>query len=116
MRWKDHVQQGVKQATKKIIALSGLRHLRPEQMRRLYQTCVTPAIDYASTVWHDPLRNKSHLRLLETVQRTALIRILSAFQTVSTDALEVESHILPTHLRLKQRGQTVAAPLQHFTG
>ncbi|GCB25864.1 probable RNA-directed DNA polymerase from transposon X-element [Aspergillus awamori] len=45
----------------------------------------------------------------ETVQRTALIRILSAFRTVSTAALEVQSYILPTHLRLKQRGQIVAA-------
>ncbi|KAI9035843.1 reverse transcriptase [Aspergillus affinis] len=78
-------------------------------MRQLYQACVTPIIDDASTVWHNPLRDKIYLRLLETVQRTALIRILSAFRTVSTVALEVESYMLPTHLRLKQRGQTVAA-------
>lgn len=109
MRWKEHVQHAVKQATKRIIALSGLRHLRPEQMRQLYQACVTPTIDYASTVWHDPLRSKTHLRLFETLQRTALIRILSAFRTVSTDALEVESHMLPTRLRLKLRAQTTAA-------
>ncbi|GAA93218.1 reverse transcriptase [Aspergillus luchuensis IFO 4308] len=109
MRWKEHVQEAVKRATKVNIALSGLRHLRPEQMRQLYQACVTPILDYASTVWHNPLRDKIHLRLLETVQRTALIRILSAFRTVSTAALEVESYILPTHLRLKQRGQIVAA-------
>ncbi|KAI3040862.1 hypothetical protein CBS147352_9731 [Aspergillus niger] len=109
MRWMEHVQEAVKRATKVNIALSGLRHLRPELMRQLYQACVTPILDYASTVWHNPLRDKIHLRLLETVQRTALIRILSAFRTVSTAALEVESYILPTHLRLKQRGQIVAA-------
>ncbi|KAL3246539.1 hypothetical protein ABHI18_012698 [Aspergillus niger] len=103
--------KAVKRATKVNIALSGLRHLRPEQMRQLYQTCVTPSLDYASTVWHNPLRDKIHRRLLETVQRTALIQILSAFRTISTAALEVESYILPTHLRLKQRGQIVAARL-----
>lgn len=45
------------------------------------------------------------------MQRTALIRILSAFKTASTTALEVESHMLPTHLRLKQRAQILAARL-----
>lgn len=80
-------------------------------MRQLYQACVTPIVDYASAVWHNPLRDKIHLRTLGTVQRTALIRILSALKTVSTPALEVESHVLPTHLRLKQRAQIVAARL-----
>ncbi|GAA92634.1 hypothetical protein AKAW_10748 [Aspergillus luchuensis IFO 4308] len=70
-----------------------------------------PTIAYASTMWHNPLRDKLHLRLLETVQRTALIRILSAFRTVSTAALEVETYILPTHLRHKQRGQVASARL-----
>ncbi|THC87494.1 hypothetical protein EYZ11_013059 [Aspergillus tanneri] len=34
MRWKDHVQQAVNRATKVNIALGGLRHLRPEQIRQ----------------------------------------------------------------------------------
>ena len=111
MRWKEHVQQVVKRATQVNIALGGLRHLRPEQMRQLYQACVAPIVDYASTVWHNPLKDKTHLRSLRTVQRAALIRILSAFKTVSTTALEVEIHMLPTHLRLKQRAQILAARL-----
>lgn len=78
-------------------------------MRQLYQACVTPIVEYASTVWHNPLKDKIHLRTLGTVQRTALIRILSAFKAVSMEAIEVESHMLPTNLRLKQRAQIVAA-------
>jgi hypothetical protein len=50
LRWKEHVQQAVKRATKVNIALGGLRQLRPEQMRQLYEACVTPVVDYASTV------------------------------------------------------------------
>ena len=111
LRWKEHVQQAIKRATKTTLALSGLRHLRPEQMRQLYQACVTPIVDYASTVWHDPLRDKTHLRHLNTVQRTVLIRILSAFRTVATTTLEVEAHILPTHLRLRHRAQRTIARL-----
>lgn len=111
LRWRDHVQQAIKRATKVAIALGGLRHLRPEQMRQLYQACVTLVMDYASTVWHDPLRDKTHLRHLNTVQRTSLIRILSAFRTVATTTLEVEAHILPTYLRLRHRAQNTIARL-----
>jgi ribonuclease HI len=111
LRWKEHVQQAIKRATKVSIALGGLRHLRPEQMRQLYRACVTPVVDYASTVWHDPLRDKTHLRHLNTVQRTSLIRILSAFRTVATTTLEVEAYILPTHLRLRHRAQNTIARL-----
>ena len=111
LRWKEHVQQVVKRATKVNIALGGLRQLRPEQMRQLYEACVAPIIEYASTVWHDPLRDKTHLRHLRTVQRAALIRILSAFLTVATSTLEVEAHVLPNHLRLRHRAQTTIAKL-----
>ena len=45
LRWKQHVQQAIKRATKVNIAIGGLRHLRPAQMRQLYQTCVTPVMD-----------------------------------------------------------------------
>ncbi|KAI3051528.1 hypothetical protein CBS147353_11591 [Aspergillus niger] len=90
LRWKEHIQRAVQRASKINIALSGLRHLRPEQIHQLYQACVIPVLDYAST-------------------RAALIRILSAFRTVSTTALEIEAHMLPTHLRLKQRAQIVIA-------
>lgn len=57
-------------------------------------------------VWHDPLRDKTHLRHLRTVQRAAFIRVLSPFRTVATTTLDVESHVLPTHLRLCCRAHT----------
>lgn len=111
LRWKPHVQQTIKRATKVNIALGGLRHLRPEQMRQLYEACVAPVIEYASTVWHDPLRDKTHLRHLRTVQRTALIRVLSAFRTVATATLDVEAHVQPIHLRLRHRAQNTVTRL-----
>lgn len=111
LRWWEHVQQAIKCATKTAITLNGLRHLRPEQMRQLYQACVSPTVDYASTVWHDPLRNKTHLRHLNSVQRTVLVRVLSAFRTVATETLEVEARILLTHLRLRHRAQRTIARL-----
>jgi hypothetical protein len=96
----------------------GLRKLRPEHKRQLYEACVTPVVDYASTVSHDPLRGKTHLRHLRTVQRTVLIRVLSAFRTVATTTLDVEAQVLLTHLRLRYRAQNTITrihtlPLTH---
>lgn len=111
MRWKEHVQQAIKRVTKVTVTLGGLRYLRPDQMRQLYQSYVTPVLDYVSTVWHDPLRDKTYLRHLNTVQRTSLVHILSAFRTVATATLEVEAYILPTYLRLRHRAQRTIANL-----
>src|SRR4051794_24839658 len=80
-------------------------------MRQLYQACVTPVLDYASTVWHNPFKDKMHLRSLVSVQRSALIRVHSSFRTVATQTLEVEAHVPPTRLRLKQRAQDVISNL-----
>lgn len=59
--WKEHIQQAIKHTAKVTITLGRLWHLRPEQMQQLYQACVTLVVDYASIVWHDPLRDKTHL-------------------------------------------------------
>ncbi|KAF3397636.1 hypothetical protein DPV78_008198 [Talaromyces pinophilus] len=90
LRWKHHVQQAVKRANKVAIAICGLQHLRPAQTRQPYQACGTPVVDYAATVWHSQRKDKSHLHVLRTVQRTALIQILSAFKTVLKSTLEIE--------------------------
>ena len=111
MRWKAHVQHATKKATTTALGMSGLRHLRPAQMRQIYQACVLPKLDYASTIYHNPLRDKGHLRVLRTVQRAALPRIISTLRTVATQALAVECHVLPMHLRLKHRGRDVIARL-----
>jgi hypothetical protein len=79
MRWKDHVQQAVKKATTTTLGMSGLRHLRPAQLRQIHQACVLPKLDYASTVWHNRRKDKGHLRVFGTVLRAALLRIISAF-------------------------------------
>ncbi|THC88350.1 hypothetical protein EYZ11_012209 [Aspergillus tanneri] len=42
---------------------------------------------------------------------TSLIRTLLAFRTVATTTLEVEAHVLPTHLCLRQRAQNTIARL-----
>jgi hypothetical protein len=98
-------------ATKVTIALIGLRQLRPEQMGLLHQACVTPVVDYASMVWHYPIRDKTHLRRLNAVQRTSLTRILSTFKTVATTTMDVKEHVPPTQLRHRYRAQNKIASI-----
>ncbi len=111
LKWRAHVQRAVKRATSANLAIGRLRQLRPAQMRQLYQACVVPRMDYASTVWHNPAKNKWQITALNTVQRPAMIKIISAFRTVATQALEVETFLLPTHLRLAQRAKDVVTNL-----
>jgi hypothetical protein len=66
-------------------------------------------MDYALAIWHNP--DKIYLRSLASVQRTALLKILSAFQSSATRTLEVEAYIPPTNLRLKRRAQDTIARL-----
>jgi hypothetical protein len=67
--------------------------------------------DPSKSVWHDPFKDKLHLRTLNTIQRDVLIRILSAFRTTATQALEMEAYVPSTRLRLKRRGRDVVASL-----
>ena len=78
-----------------------MRKLSLEQMRQPYEACVALVVDYASTVWHDPHRDKTRLQHLRTAQRRVLMRILSSFRTVVTAALDVEAYVQPMHLRLR---------------
>jgi hypothetical protein len=41
IRWKGHIQQAFKKATAATQGMSGLRHLRPAQMRQVYQLSLT---------------------------------------------------------------------------
>ena len=73
-----------------------------------------PIIDYALTVWHNPLKDKIHLKVLNTVQKSALIQILSVFRTIATTTMEVKTYTLPIHPCLKQRAQNVIVGLHIF--
>lgn len=112
LRWKDHTQYAVKKATMKSLAIARLRFLRPKQMRELYSACVIPKMDYASTVWYNPNKCVWITRTLDTVQRVALIRAISAFRTIATETVEVENHMLPTRLRLTLRAQNTITKLR----
>lgn len=112
LRWKPHVQRAISRATKTCLAIGRLRHLRPKQMRQLYQACVIPQMDYASTVWHSSQGCKWQISVLSKVQRLATIKTISAFRTVATETLDTEAFLLTTKPRLQHRAARVITGLQ----
>jgi len=97
-----HVQQKTTAATRALNMISRLCNsewgLSAAAMRQLYYTCITPIADYVAEIWWKGqigLANK-----LEKLQSEANRRILGAFRTSPTAALEIEASTLPVPLRL----------------
>lgn len=97
-----HVQQKTAAATRALNMISRLSNsewgLSAPAMRQLYYTCITPIADYGAEIWWKGqigLANK-----LEKLQSEANRRILGAFRTSPTAALEIEASTLPVPLRL----------------
>ena len=61
--------------------------VRPAEIRQIYQACVTPTLDSASTIRVDPYEEKDKLKTLTSVQWASLITILSSLRTVATRTL-----------------------------
>lgn len=83
--------RGKETATKTYLAIGRLRHLRPKQMRQLYQECMNPQMDYASTVWHSLKRRKWRVAVLSRIQRIATAKAISTFRTVGTETVDYEN-------------------------
>jgi len=67
-------------------------------MRQLYYTCITPIADYGAEIWWKGQIGLAHK--LEKSQAEANRRILGAFRTEPTAALEIPAATLPVPLRL----------------
>src|SRR5579859_3312344 len=91
--------------------------------RRLFTSVVAPRIDYAAIIWHRPGKygqttQPPQTSKLESAPRTATKAILGAFRTTATSALEIESGLMPPHIRLRSRTPHVytrmaTLPLDH---
>jgi len=97
-----YVQQKTAAATRALNMSSRLSNsewgLSAPAMRQLYYTCINPIADYGAEIWWKGqigLANK-----LEKLQAEANRRILGAFRTSPTAALEIEAATLPIPLRL----------------
>ncbi|CUS06679.1 unnamed protein product, partial [Tuber aestivum] len=100
-----HVKQKTAAATRALNMISRLSNsewgLSAPAIRQLYYTCITPIADYGAEVWWKGqigLANK-----LQKLQAEANRRILGAFRTSPTAAMEIEAATLRIPLRLDRQ-------------
>ena len=76
--------------------------------RQLFTAVIAARTDYAAIVWHRPkddnkIANTMQARKLTTIQRLAMKAIIGCFKTAPTAALEIETGLQPTWLRLQSK-------------
>lgn len=71
--------------------------------RVLLSGVVQSVLLYGAPVWYAVLEKKVYLNIVERLQRRIMLRVASAFRTVSTMALQVITATIPLELHVKER-------------
>lgn len=113
LSFRQHIQYAAKKGTKFALVISRIANCTRgpafHQTRILFTSVAAPRMDYAALVWYKPSRGgrprqcQTSIAKLDAAQRTAIKAILGTFRTTSTSALQVETSLMPTHLRLRYR-------------
>lgn len=74
------------------MALKRLRGLRPSTSRQLFNSVVTPTVDYASPVWSLGATTKI-VKMADEVQAIVAKSIILGFRTIARPIAEVEAAI-----------------------
>ena len=77
-----------------------------EAKRRLVASMVNSKLLYAAPIWTSALNNHAILNKLFSAQRGVVMRIVSAYQTVSTSAVLVLASVPPIDLLAEERKET----------
>lgn len=74
--------------------------------RKMLMEVINSILLYGSEVWASTLEKRNRAKRLLAVQRTAALRVTSAYRTVSTDAILVIAGIIPIDLQALERKNT----------
>ena len=74
-----------------------------ESKRRLLMSTTQSILLYGAEIWGDAVRQECRRKLLAKVQRTAALRVSSAYRTVSEQAILVISSTIPIDLLIEER-------------
>ena len=77
-----------------------------EAKRRLVASVVNSKLLYAAPIWTNALNNHAILKKLFSAQRGVVMRIVSAYRTVSTSAVLVLASVPPIDLLAEERRET----------
>src|SRR5947207_1080906 len=112
LQYTQHRQQIVKKGTAAAMGLARIAKstwgMHYQHVKQLYTAVVASRMDYAAIIWHRPaLYGKScattKTAKMDSVQRIAMKAILGCFRTTPNYAMERETGLLPTHLRLQSK-------------
>jgi len=111
--FRQHIQYAAKKGTQFALAISRITNCTRgpvfQQARTLFTSVAAPRMDYAAIVWYQPFQGTKTLNRqptvakLESAQQIAMKAILGTFRTTATSALQIETSLIPTHLRLRYR-------------
>jgi hypothetical protein len=91
LRYKQQVARAATKGLKPAMALKRLKGLSPAIARRLFETLVTPVIDYASNVWM--YASSIDRNTLERTQKIGAQAVTGCFRTIATAIAEAEAYI-----------------------
>ena len=105
LTFKAHVQKKVTAATRVLHLIHRLMNsewgLSAQAEKQLYLTCITSVSDYGAEIWWKG--QKSYQDQLQKLQNKALHKILGAFKTSPTAAMELKASIEPVKVRLNKK-------------
>ena len=108
LTFKEHLYSMSKKAAKVVAAVSRLmpNSKGPRQSkRRLLATVASSVILYGAPVWAKAMETKTYGKSIRSVYRLSALRVVSAFRTVSTDAVCVVANMPPLDLVARERQQ-----------
>lgn len=73
--------------------------------RAVLSSVIHNSLLYGAPIWKDALETRKNITILERVQRNILLRVASAYRTVSGTALQVVTGTLPIDLAVHERAE-----------
>ncbi|KAK9687919.1 hypothetical protein QE152_g35918 [Popillia japonica] len=74
-----------------------------ERSRRMLCAVMESIIMYGASIWGKAVTKEVHCKVLRSVQRKAAIRVVSAYRTASTSALQAIARMPPIDLLVEHR-------------
>ena len=106
LRMKEHVRRVVARANEVTAKLARLMPNIGEpraSKRRVMAGAVMSIMLYGAPTWHEVMRHDKYKKMLQGVQRKLALRISSTFRTVSLEAAQAVSGMVPIDLLVRKR-------------
>jgi ribonuclease HI len=106
LRWTVHahyLKTKASQVIMNLLSFAKLKYgLNSKALETIYKGAVLPLISYSCSVWIEAIDNECIKKPFEILQRQVALRICKAYRTVSSEAANIISNLMPIDLYLKQ--------------